>query len=305
MGEVFELKRTDLPAIYRAASDESGRGQRAFQISTVVGLFLLIVAAIAGLGTVRIHSIDWAGVVAAAAFFTAIILRTYRLITHPDKVWYDGRAVAESGKTLGWRYAVGGEPFGINTLTPSEADKRLAERFKDILTDIRHLPLDPASRDAEQISSAMRALRARPLEDRKAAYAEGRIVAQQDWYARKARENKRLARRWNAILLAIEIIGGIAAILKAIGVLPLDLLGLFGTVAAAGTSWLQAKQYTALAQTYAITSFELATIKARIADQTTEDDWAHFVDEAEEAISREHMLWRASHTDTPSPKVEF
>ncbi|HEX6797713.1 MAG TPA: DUF4231 domain-containing protein [Ktedonobacterales bacterium] len=305
MGEVFELKRTDLPAIYRAASDESGRGQRVFQVSTVIGLFLLVVAAIAGLGTVKIHSIDWAGVIAAAAFFTAIIVRTYRLITQPDKVWYNGRAVAESGKTLGWRYAVGGEPFGINALTPPQADKRLAERLTEMLTDIRHLPLDPASEGAEQISPAMRALRARPLEDRKATYAEGRIAAQQAWYARKAKENKRLARLWNAILLAIEIVGGVAAILKAIGVLPLDLLGLFGTVAAAGTSWLQAKQYTALAQTYSITSYELAAIRARIADQTTEDDWARFVDEAEEAISREHMLWRASHADIPTPKVEF
>lgn len=305
MGEVFELKRSDLPAIYRAASDESGRGQRAFQVSTVIGLCLLIVAAVAGLGTVKIRGIDWAGVVAAFAFFMAIIVRAYRLATHPDKVWYDGRAVAESGKTLGWRYAVGGEPFGVNALTPPEADKRLAERLKDILTAIHHLQLDPASEGEEAISPAMRELRARPLDDRKAAYAKGRIGAQQAWYARKAKENKRLARLWNVILLAIEVIGGIAAILKAIGVLPLDLLGLFGTVAAAGTSWLQAKQYAALAQTYSITSFELAMIKARIADQTTEDDWARFVDEAEEAISREHMLWLASHADTPTPKVEF
>ncbi len=305
MGEVFELKRTDLPAIYRAASDESAAGQRAFQRSTLIGLGLLIVAALAGLGTIKVRTIDWAGVVAAAAFFTAIIVRTYRLITQPDKVWYDGRAVAESGKTLGWRYAVGGEPFGIKALTQPQADKLLTERLSDILTDIRHLPLDPATEGEAPISPAMRELRERPLDDRKVTYAQGRIAAQQQWYARKAKENKRLARLWNTILLGIEIIGGLAAILKAIGVLPLDLLGLFGTVAAAGTSWVQAKQYTALAQMYSITSFELAAIKARIADQTTEEDWAHFVDEAEEAISREHMLWRASHTDSPGPKIEF
>lgn len=209
MGQVFDLKRADLPALYRAASDESAAGQRAFQISTLAGLALLIVAALAGLGTVKVRNIDWAGVIAAVAFFTAFIVRTFRLITQPDKVWYDGRAVAESGKTLGWRYAVGGEPFGIPAESADKAtkqaadqatDKLMADRLNDVLGAIHHLQLEPASDGAEQISSAMRELRARPLEDRKATYAVGRIAAQQQWYASKAKENKRLARLWNAIL---------------------------------------------------------------------------------------------------------
>jgi conflict system pore-forming effector with SLATT domain len=45
-----------------------------------------------------------------------------------------------------------------------------------------------------------------------------------------------------------------------------------------------------------VASQELSTISGQVDLTTTEEDWAHFVDQAEEAISREHTLWRASRT---------
>ena len=46
----------------------------------------------------------------------------------------------------------------------------------------------------------------------------------------------------------------------------------------------------------AVAAHELAAIGDRIPSQTGEDVWARFVSESEEAISREHTLWRASRT---------
>ena len=43
-------------------------------------------------------------------------------------------------------------------------------------------------------------------------------------------------------------------------------------------------------------SQELAAISGQVDWAATEPEWAHFVDQAEEAISREHTLWRASRT---------
>ena len=45
-----------------------------------------------------------------------------------------------------------------------------------------------------------------------------------------------------------------------------------------------------------MTSQELAAISGQVDWAATEAEWAHFVDQAEEAISREHTLWRASRT---------
>ena len=49
-----------------------------------------------------------------------------------------------------------------------------------------------------------------------------------------------------------------------------------------------------LATAYAVAHHELGLIASRIDEIAAEADWARFVDESEEAISREHTLWRAS-----------
>jgi hypothetical protein len=45
-----------------------------------------------------------------------------------------------------------------------------------------------------------------------------------------------------------------------------------------------------------VASQELAIISGQATGRRHEPAWAHFVDQAEEAISREHTTWRASHT---------
>lgn len=70
--------------------------------------------------------------------------------------------------------------------------------------------------------------------------------------------------------------------------------GLTGALVAAMTAWLQTKQHRALAAAYGVTALELASMRLKIARQSTESDWARFVADAEEAFSREHTLWKAS-----------
>jgi hypothetical protein len=104
-------------------------------------------------------------------------------------------------------------------------------------------------------------------------------------------------RQWTGILFLTEIAGATAAIFKAIGLLSIDLLGLIGTLAAAATSWLESRQHETLAQSYSVAAGELTAIRARLDFQETEEEWAAFVNDAESAISREHTLWRAAHTE--------
>jgi hypothetical protein len=59
------------------------------------------------------------------------------------------------------------------------------------------------------------------------------------------------------------------------------------------TAWVQTKDYSTLAEAYAITEQEVALVAVRLGQVTSEEAWAQFVLEAESAISREHTMWRA------------
>ena len=59
-------------------------------------------------------------------------------------------------------------------------------------------------------------------------------------------------------------------------------------------AWIEAKQHRNLATAYGIASQELASIETELPTKNSEEGWAAFVGQAEEAISREHTLWRAS-----------
>jgi hypothetical protein len=133
---------------------------------------------------------------------------------------------------------VGGEPFGVDR-TPEEADATFVGRLRDILTDLDSANLTSPSGSKPQITRGMRKLRSSSLQKRKDAYLIGRIEDQRDWYSRKALWNKVRAERWNVALMSIEVLGLVAAILKAAGLLEIDLLDLAAAVVAAGASWPQ------------------------------------------------------------------
>jgi hypothetical protein len=292
---VLSPSRAELPAMFRAADRISTRAQRRLLRSTEQQLVLLVVAAVSGTFTWKPFGgpLDWAGVIAVAAFIAAAVLRADNLRSKPEQAWQDGRMAAESIKTLSWRYAVGGEPFAIE-LPVEKADALFIGRLRETFRDLRGVEYVDAQDGFAQITDAMRGLRRASLVDRKRSYELGRITEQQAWYAGKAKSNRRQAVRWSVLVLAIELFGAIAAILKATSILSIDVLGITSAVIAGLTAWTQARQYETLARTYSIASFELSSIKELLRHVSSERAWAAFIDESEDAISREHTLWRAS-----------
>ena len=284
-----------MPALYRAADTSSLIAQRWFLRATIARLAMLVGAAFFGLFTWSsgLSPTDWAGVAAAFCFFAALLVEAYMLKGKPERTWYEGRAGAESVKTLSWRYMIGAEPFGLEA-DPAEVDNVFLRRLDDVLSVLKDLDLVPESNVGEQISPVMRAVRAAALAERKSIYESSRVAEQQRWYANKAQWNRDRALRWTLAMLGVESAGVVAAILKAVGTLRGDLLGLGGAIVAAMAAWLQAKQHRTLAAAYSVTALELASVRSRIAHQASQSDWAKFVADAEEAFSREHTLWKAS-----------
>jgi hypothetical protein len=102
------------------------------------------------------------------------------------------------------------------------------------------------------------------------------------------------ARGWVLVSIVLEIAGVIGGALKAFGWISFDLLGLLAAAAGSVMAWIEAKQHRNLATAYGIASQELAAIASELTTLNGEERWAAFVGRAEEAISREHTLWRAS-----------
>jgi SMODS and SLOG-associating 2TM effector domain 3/SMODS and SLOG-associating 2TM effector domain 1 len=290
------IDESDFPALYHAADRNSLDGQRRFLTATRLRLVMLVVAAVFGLVTWRGGRADLAAVVAGAAFAVALAAELYLLRRRPDRLWYDGRAAAESARTLTWRYLVGGNPFGLTEVSEEEAERLLLHRFRQVAAELRGAHLVPISDAVDQIGPALRRVRSLPLEERRALYRSGRIEAQHAWYRTKARWNERRATQWSLVLTGLEVLGLGGAVLKAMGTFRFDLLGLASALVGAGAAWVQTKQHQNLASAYEVASQELAVIGAHGDWASDEPAWAHFVDQAEEAISREHTTWRASHT---------
>jgi hypothetical protein len=285
----------EMPDLWRAADTTSVRGQRAFLRLTRAQLALLVAAA--GYGAVHTSAggkLDWVPFAAGAAFVMTAMLRVHLIAARPDRKWYDGRAAAETLKTLAWRYAVGGEPFGIERHTPDEADRLFLERTEEVLQNLRGLTLETDEGSGLQITPSMRELRARPLAERRALYEQHRIEDQRRWYAHKAKMNTRRAGQWNGAMFVLETAGACGAFLKATRVVSIDILGLAGAAVAAGTAWVQAKQHTSLASAYSIAAQELGSVRSLLLLIDEESEWAPFVSQAEDAISREQSSWKAS-----------
>ncbi|MFB4300779.1 DUF4231 domain-containing protein [Actinomadura sp. NTSP31] len=288
------LAESDFPPLFRVADASAVDGQHRLLVATALRLCALLAAAVLGAFSVPAGRLDAAALLAAAGLGTALVIEVYLLTERPDRQWYESRAAAESAKTLVWRFAVAGQPFGV------EVDERAAEslllhRFSVILGNMHAVGGDGDDGSRPQVTDEMRALRARPLPDRRQVYRTGRILDQRRWYARRAKEHGRSVARWSLFLATMEALGLVAAVLNAVGLFGLDLPGIAGAIAAGGLAWVQTRQHQQLATAYGIAAQELADISTRLRWPETEPEWAHFVDEVEEAISREHTLWWASH----------
>ena len=283
---------TDYPALYKAADRSSLAAQHRFLRLTIAQLVLLAAAAATTIFTWRIGQINYAALVGAAAFVFAGVMRVQIQVTSPTRTWYQGRAAAESVKTLTWRYACGGDPFPAE-LSEAEADQLFVDRLHDVVIDLHGLNIIEVG-DADEITTWMRHVRRRSLADRKDVYEQDRIRDQHAWYSSKARWNRQRARHWGTALLLLEAFGVLQALLDATSLVDVNILAFIATVVAGIAAWIQTKDYETLASAYAVASQELNAIKTLISHQETEEQWADFVSNAEDSISREHTLWRAS-----------
>jgi hypothetical protein len=220
-----ELSNEMLPGLFQAADQASLKGQRHYLAASKLRLTLAVMAAAAG--ALSLHAgrsrLDVAAAVAGAALLAAAFAEIWLLLEKPDQVWYDGRALAESAKTLAWRYAVGAAPF-VKGGDENATDRLFIDQLANLLKDAPPTSIEPNTNPA--ISEAMRQLRRLALKEREQAYVKGRIEDQLQWYANKSRWNDRRAHLWRVGLIVAELAGVGAATLRSFGAISIDLAGI-------------------------------------------------------------------------------
>jgi hypothetical protein len=288
------LEPEDMPGLYTAADAASKTGQTHYMVSTGARSLLAVTAAAASLQVADGEGDRPIAFVGAAAFLVALAVEAWLAGFRPERRWYDGRALAESSKTLAWRFAVGALPFPEGE---PDAEARLLDRVAGLLRDAPTTGIAPT--DAPVISDAMRRLRAAPLADRRHVYLRDRIDDQRMWYRSRAAMNDRRAWRWRITLLGAETLGVALAFGRAVGWLHVDVAGLIAALVTAAAAWLAVRQHEALARAYTFAHGELTIARERLARAEPEAAWAAEAADAEEAISREHTMWRASRSSSP------
>ncbi|WP_158566740.1 DUF4231 domain-containing protein [Actinomadura craniellae] len=292
--ELARMSRSDLPRLYRVASDTSRSGQRATVALTALLLLAGLASAILALAGGR-DGPSWHGAAdlgAALLFALATLGGAWLGGGEAQRRWYDGRAAAESIKTMSWKYVMRAAPFEDD----ATADGLFLERMRAILASLQHLRLahPPPDDPHFTISPAMHALRDAPLEVKRASYIRYRVQDQIDWYQGKARRVEQLARRWRVLTVTLGAAGFAGALLRATGKIDLDALGIAAACLASITAWTQLRQYWPLTAAYRLAVNELLVISTE-SEQVGDDpaQWAAFCERSETAVSREHTMWRA------------
>lgn len=285
------LSGAQMPGLFRVADNTAMVAQKRHVRVTLAQLGMLWVAVLAGVAT-QVTGNGSLGFVGVGAYIVLVTVRVYGRISHHETIWYENRQLAESLRSLVWRYAVGGAPFAVQD--PDPADDEYAARVTQLLDDMRHAPVPEGPADVQLITSEMREARARSLAERKETYATDRVLSQLQWYVGRARSDAARSARLDVLYLVASAAAVFFGLLQAFAVLRVNLLGMFAVIAATLYTWQSQRRYGKQASSYASAANKLTLVHTALGRAHSEEEWADFVDMAESGIAREHTSWRVA-----------
>lgn len=301
MNTLTKIVDTDYPGVYQASDKSSKSAQKYYTLIIAIDLLAMILAA--AMSIYNYSSTDSKQsiyVISGILLLLGLILSIVVLTRKFEDTWYQGRALAESCKTLTWRFMTCSELFE-NSLSNQEAETRFVNRISILSTKFTHLnkTMDSSLLNQDFISALMRSVRGLNLDERKTYYIENRLKDQKQWYATKASFNKNKYNMWFSVIIISQALSliSVAALITCPSA-NWNFIGLFTTLASSAISWLQLKQHQELKQAYTTAVQELNAILALSATISTEVEFSQFVLDSENAVSREHTMWLAQKRST-------
>ena len=125
-------KERFFPLLFKIADDKSKKSQDIFIYTNTFILFLLIFSSISSIFTSEIPAPNWITILCTTCLIISTFLNIYILFFRPEKSWYEGRAIAESVKTLTWKFITGTKPFKL-MLDDKKVESLFNENLKKII----------------------------------------------------------------------------------------------------------------------------------------------------------------------------
>lgn len=279
------------PGLFHSADEASNRAQRHFLRLVRFEYFLLFVCAVFALGLSDHRGYYLAYTLAFLASMGAMILRSMQ---KPEQTWYRSRALAESVKTMTWRFAMRAVPFDDAKSADARADFRtLLQGVLETNKEVASV-FDRSNSNAEQLPNEVQTTREFSLADRKRIYLNERVEEQRKWYHDKSESNRRAAKLWFTASIAAYVVGFFFILVR---VFDPAVMGWptepFLIIAASIVGWTQIKKFNELAAAYSLTAQEIGLAEIPIRDAQTNGAFSAAVNEAELVFSREHTQWSA------------
>lgn len=290
MRHISFMDRQDYPALYIDADSASDAAQSKLLNLQKWTAFTLVVGACLALydGENRVVL-----GLAAVVFLSSLVCV---LLGHFQKLqskWYKSRALAESIKTASWRFMMGAKPF--NGKSQSEISL-FADLLSELLKENKDIGLDltTGASDQDQITSYMTEVRLTSHQKRKDIYLQSRIDQQRSWYKDKAAKSVDASQCW-ILIVSLLYLGAICCLIARIIFPSLKWLPTEALAVAASCvlGWMQIKRFDEQAAAYSLTSHEIGIIKTQFQSVNSAEDLGKFVEDAENAFSREHTQWAA------------
>ena len=285
------MKYCDYPALYRAADKSSINAQRSYLLLSICQYTTLVLASVIAL------FFDY-GKIFLGGYVALVLATTIMMLYGTSKKlqtnWYRSRALAESIKTVTWRYMMRAEPYDRDL---ASAKRIFVKNLRGILESndgvdesIRHQPSE-----GNQVTESMNAVRNTSLDERQKFYLKNRIDNQHNWYRDKAYANLRGHKFWISICVFIHLF---AILLASIRIFTFDQFSIWPVhsmlvASSAIIGWMQIKKFNETAAAYSLATHEIGIIKENIEFALTESDFSEFVNDVELAFSREHTQWEA------------
>lgn len=289
------MKHSDYPALFLSSDETSNRKQRLHLNLIRSEYTLLLLAAVFSMN--YFHGTAFY-VIYACVFLALLGVLIARAYLRPVQCWYKSRALAESVKTLTWRYMMKAPPFhgGANQKSPRV---EFSEHLAQILRANESVAEQgiPDWSDSSQITPEMDRVRVLNWEERREIYRNLRVREQRSWYTRKARENRGGARIWITAGILAYVFAGVMTLcriwLSEWSFWPIEPVIVF---ASSIVGWMQVKKFGELAAAYHVTAQEIGFLEPVLDDRNSDSGVASFVNDAEFAFSREHTMWVARQT---------
>lgn len=285
------MTETDYPNIFYVADSTSKKAQKRF---IKINLSILLLLVLSTLSTFYYDTPEYIYFITSCLLILSTLMTVLVFFLRPEKVWYDGRAIAESAKSLTWKFMMGITPFPYN-LSSKQAEEKLIKNLKRIIGQKKEFYklIGENFSEGEQITTKMIEYRQKDISEKIQIYSKERLEEQRKWYYSKSGKNRRNKNIAFLCLIVFQLLAFLSLILDINESVYFSATPLLATLATSTIALLQLKRFQELTESYGITATELSFIKSKIKHVKTKDDFQDFVDDAETAISREHTLWLA------------